>query len=546
MNRRCVSRDAGPLLPSANGTYRAPALAALLLAGIAWPAAAQQAPTRNPFASQPQFAQAPGLPRTNMPPTPLPGQSATPVVPQTLSLEAGTGMLVQFPRPVATVLAAEPRIARVQPASPTSVFLMGADVGRTTVIATTADGELVAQYEVTVRPSGAAAAPAIPPIISGAPQQQQGPVPVARPTPRMIENAIRSVVGPGSGIRVSQAGNSVVLSGSVANPNDAYRALTVAQSFAGDAAIVNNISVLSANQVNLRVRVTEMSREVTRELGFNWAALGNLGNGWTVGVASALGVTGAALGGGVAGGVAALGGTTAIGSSFRSSRFSLDNLIDMLARDQLVSILAEPNLTAQSGETASFLAGGEFPIPSNGGPNGQITIEFKNYGVSLAFVPTVLAGDRLNIRVRPEVSELSDVGAVDLPIGVLGTIRVPALTVRRAETTVEVGSGQSFAIAGLLQRQVRQVDNGIPGLMDSVLGPLFRSDRFNRRESELVIVVTPVIVRPVSDPAAIATPVDRFRPAIDLERILEQRQIGRVSSPRPGGRAGLDAGFIVD
>jgi pilus assembly protein CpaC len=544
MNSRYAPRDAGPLLPSAIGTYRAPALAALLLAGIAWPAAAQQTQPRNPFASQPQFAQAPGLPRTNMPATPLPGQAA-PVVPQTLSLEAGTGMLVQFPRPVATVLAAEPRIARVQPASPTSVFLMGADVGRTTVIATTADGELVAQYEVTVRPSGAAAAPAIPPIISGQPQQQ-GPVAVARPTPRMIENAIRGVVGPGSGIRVSQAGNSVVLSGTVPNPTDAYRALTVAQSFAGDAPIVNNISVLSANQVNLRVRVTEMSREVTRELGFNWAALGNLGNGWTVGVASALGVTGAALGGGVAGGVAALGGTTAIGSSFRSSRFSLDNLIDMLARDQLVSILAEPNLTAQSGETASFLAGGEFPIPSNGGPNGQITIEFNNYGVSLAFVPTVLSGDRLNIRVRPEVSELSDVGAVDLPIGVLGTIRVPALTVRRAETTVEVGSGQSFAIAGLLQRQVRQVDNGIPGLMDSVLGPLFRSDRFNRRESELVIVVTPVIVRPVSDPAAIATPVDRFRPAIDLERILEQRQIGRVSSPRPGGRAGLDAGFIVD
>jgi len=519
------------------------ALAALLLAGTAaLPAIAQQ---RSPFGPS-QFAQAPGLPRTNTPAAPIPGMPAAPVVPQTLSLEAGTGILIQFPRPVATVLAAEPRIARVQPASPTSVFLMGADVGRTTVIATTTDGELVAQYEVTVRPSGAAAAPAIPPIIAGQPQQPASPVPVARPTPRMIENAIRGVVGPGSGVRVSQAGNSIVLGGTVANANDAYRALTVAQSFAGDAAIVNNLSVLSATQVNLRVRVTEMSREVTRELGFNWAALGNLGNGWTVGTAAALGVTGGGIVASAANPLQALAGTSFAAARYRSTNFQLDSLIDALARDQLVSVLAEPNLTAQSGETASFLAGGEFPVPVNGGPNGQLTIEFRQYGVSLAFVPTVLSAERLNIRVRPEVSELTDVGAVDLPVGVLGTVRVPALTVRRAETTVEVGSGQSFAIAGLLQRNVRQVDNGIPGLMDSILGPLFRSDRFNRRETELVIIVTPVIVRPVSDPAALATPVDRFRPAIDLERILEQRQIGRVSSARPGTRSGLDAGFIVD
>ncbi|MGG5817309.1 type II and III secretion system protein family protein [Falsiroseomonas sp. HW251] len=530
-------------LTTRSGTASGILTMAVLLA--ASPAFAQRAPVSG---SSAQFAQAPAPqpvpPRPGLPVTNPPGP-VVPVVPQTLTLEAGTGMLVQFPRPVATVLAAEPRIARVQPASPSSVFLMGADVGRTTVIATTSDGELVAQYDVVVRPSGAAAAPAIPPVIMG---QQPAPsvVPTARPTPAMIASAIRQAVGPGSDIRVSQAGNALVLGGTAANAQAAYRAVTVAQGYAGEVALINNIQVLSAIQVNLRVRVAEMSRTVTRDLGFNWAALGNAGNGWTIGLAAPLGVTGAALGAGAANAIQATAGTAVAAAAYRSTNFNLDSFIDALARDNLVAILAEPNLTAQSGETASFLAGGEFPIPYSSGTNGQISVQFQQYGVALAFVPTVMSNDRINLRVRPEVSELSDAGAVNLPLGAFGSVRIPALTVRRAETTVELGSGQSFAIAGLLSRTVNQTEQGIPGLMDSVLGPLFRSNTFRRGETELVIVVTPVIVRAVSEPNRIATPLDQFRPAIDLERILERRQIGRVSPSRPGAARNLDAGFIVE
>jgi pilus assembly protein CpaC len=209
--------------------------------------------------------------------------------------------------------------------------------------------------------------------------------------------------------------------------------------------------------------------------------------------------------------------------------------------------LAEPNLTAQSGEAASFLAGGEFPIPVAGSLTGQITIEFKQFGVSLAFVPTVLASDRLNLRVRPEVSELSEQGAVTIPLGIGGaTITIPALSVRRAETTVELGSGQSFAIAGLLQRSTQQNAQGIAGLGEvPVLGALFRSDRFQRNETELVIIVTPYLVRPVSDPTRLAAPTDGFRPATDLERVLLQRQIAR-GAPGPLLRSRPDAGFILE
>ncbi|WP_237213602.1 type II and III secretion system protein family protein [Falsiroseomonas oryziterrae] len=479
--------------------------------------------------------------RGSVAPTPMqaaPAQVAQapqmPVAQQTLQLESGTGMLLQFPRSVTTVLAADPRVARVQPASPTSVFLLGGDPGRTTLIATAEDGTLIAQYEVTVRPSSFTAVPGVP-AAPGQPVQ-------ARPSPQAIANAIRAAVPGASGIRVAMAGQNIVLSGNVATPNDAFRATAVAQSFAGDTTIINNIQILAATQVNLRVRVAEISRDITRELGFNWAALGNLGNGWTIGLVAPLGVTGGGLQNGILNGIA---GSTIGGAAYRSRNFSLDALIDALARDQLVSILAEPNLVAMSGEPATFLAGGEFPVPVAGGQNGQLTVEFRQYGISLSFVPTVLSNDRLNLRVRPEVSELTDVGAVELPLGALGgTVRVPALTVRRAETTVELGSGQSFAIAGLLQRSVRQSETGIPGLQDSILGPLFRSDRFRRAETELVIIVTPVVVRAVSEPTAVAAPTDRFRPAIDLERILERRQIGRVSPARPG--VPLDAGFIVD
>ena len=488
---------------------RGPARAAMrgaggLLAAVLWLAPVQA-----------QAQPAPGQP--------APGQATAQAPPQAITIDAGTGRLIQLPRPAAAVLAAEPRIARVQPVSPTSLFVMGAEAGRTTIIATNEDGVPVAFYEVTVQPGRGGAATG---------QITTGGLRGALPPAGSVQAAIRSVLRGVGDVRVASAGQGYVLTGTVPAAQDAYRAEAVARSFAGaDRQVLNEIAILSSIQVNLRVRVAEVSREVTREFGLNWAAFANSGQ-WALGFQSFLPIG------------SALNPPSTASIRYRSSVFDINALIDSLAQDRVISVLAEPNLTAQSGETASFLAGGEFPIPVAATQTGQISIEFKQFGVSLAFVPTVLGPDRLNLRVRPEVSELSQNGAIEVPLGLGGTVRIPAITVRRAETTVELGSGQSFAIAGLLQRATDQTEQGTMGLQDlPVLGALFRSDRFRRAETELVIIVTPYIVRPVSAPARLAAPTDTFRPATDLERIIERRQLGRV---RPGASRTLDAGFIVE
>ena len=361
---------------------------------------------------------------------------------------------------------------------------------------------------------------------------------------------IRRVVRGAEGVTVVLAGNTLTLAGQITTAADAAQAEAVARGYAGEGReVINNLSLLSSIQVNLRVRVAEISRQVTRELGFNWQSLANDGANWMIGLrtGNAGGVLNAITG--AIGSSATSGQIGRVAAGFSSSRFDINAVIDALASDQLISILAEPNLTAQSGEVASFLAGGEFPVPVGANTvSGSITIEFKQFGVSLAFVPTVLGPDRLNLRVRPEVSELSDNGAISLPLSG-GVVRIPALSVRRAETTVELGSGQSFAIAGLLQHSTTMTNQSIIGLGDiPVLGALFRSDRFQRRETELVIIITPYLVRPVSDPRALAAPTDGFRPATDLDRILHRRQLARGASvpPIPPGRARLDAGFILE
>jgi pilus assembly protein CpaC len=261
-----------------------------------------------------------------------------------------------------------------------------------------------------------------------------------------------------------------------------------------------------------------------------------------VGLRTGSGVVGTVLG--ALTGAQATGGLVGLG--YRGGNFDINGIIDALAQDRLVTILAEPNLTAQSGEVASFLAGGEFPVPvAASGNSNALTVEFKQFGVSLAFVPTVLSPERLNMRVRPEVSELSEANSVTFPVAG-GTVRVPGLTVRRAETTIEVGSGQSFAIAGLLSRNSALNNSGLAGLGEiPVLGTLFRSDRFRRNETELVIIITPYLVRPVSDPSALGTPLDSFRPSTDLERVLLRRQTGS-GAPYRQIRPPAAAGFIVE
>jgi pilus assembly protein CpaC len=214
----------------------------------------------------------------------------------------------------------------------------------------------------------------------------------------------------------------------------------------------------------------------------------------------------------------------------------------------VLSILAEPNLTALSGETASFLAGGEFPIPVPQ-EDGKVTIEFKDFGVQLAFTPVVLDRGRISLHVGPEVSELTTTGAVSI-----NGFVIPALTTRRAETTVELGSGQSFAIAGLLKNNVDHDVSKFPGLGDlPVLGSLFRSDSFRNDETELVIIVTPYLVRPVSDPG-MAVPTDGLNPPNDAERIFLGQIDGEPSTADQGNaETGMDdqqlagsVGFMLD
>ncbi len=460
---------------------------------------------------------------------PDPGLSTRPDA-QHLVITSGTGQLVQLPAPASAVVAADPRVARVQPLSPTSLFVVGVTAGRTTVLATGEGGQPVAQLDITVKGSTGPVAETTP-----------VPTPVVAPvsggtgtlSAAQMQAALRRTIQTARAVTIAGTDEGIVLGGTVPTPQDAEQVFAFTRAMAGEKRpVINRMAVPGSVQVNVRVRIAEISRNITRDLGFNWTGLASL-NGATIGLQTAAAVSALANGGGAL--------------SIAGKRGAdINAVVDALAADSLISILAEPNLTAMSGETASFLAGGEYPIPVSGSTtNGatQISISFKQYGVSLSFTPTVLGPDRLNLRIRPEVSQLSAVGAVSLPIG-NSALTIPALTVRRADTTIELGSGQSFAIAGLLQRSSSQEDSGTSGLSDiPVLGALFRSDRFKRSETELVIIVTPYLVKPV-DPVMAQAPTDKFQPATDLDRILLQRQVGRASAARPNTT--LNAGFILE
>lgn len=442
-------------------------------------------------------------------PPPMAVQAAPPAA-GPLTLEVGAGRLVRLREPAASVFAADPQVAEVRPASPDTLFVFGIGPGRTTIAAAAASGAPIAEFQVTVRTPGFATGE--------------------------LRGQLRRLL-PDARLSVEMLPGAVLLTGEVASPIEAEQAVAIAKGYAGEGnSVVNRISVRGAVQVNLRVRVAEMSREVTRELGFNWSILGQVGR-FAFGLLTGRGALGA-----IGFPFPGIGGATPpdrIAGGYSGGGWDVNGVIDALARDNLITVLAEPNLTALSGEVASFLAGGEFPIPVAQRDN-QITIEFKQFGVSLAFVPTVLSGERISLRVRPEVSELSESGAI-----MVNNLRIPALTVRRAETTVELGSGQSFAIAGLFQDATRLGGQGMPGLSEvPVLGALFRSDRFRRNESELVIIITPYLVRPVSQANALVLPTAGYRPPSEIERILYFRQ--RAGGPPVPPRVPGEAGFIIE
>ena len=427
-----------------------------------------------------------------------------------VAIEAGMGKVMGLRGAAASVFAADPKVAEVRPASPNSLFIFGVAPGRTTVAALAANGNPIAQWDVVVRPSAFAAGE--------------------------VQGAVNRAM-PGAAVAAQAWPNGVAMTGQVTTPADAERASRLARAYLAEKGTLDNrMTVTAPIQVNLRVRIAEMSRSLTRELGINWLALGNIGRYGAVGFATANTLADLA-----SSASRVSGRYLKVGP--RNAFTDINATIDALSQDQLVHVLAEPNLTALSGETASFLVGGEFPIPV-AQQNDSISVEFKQYGISLAFVPTVASGDRIVLRVRPEVSQLTDQGAVRLGNGNT-SVSIPAITVRRADTTVELGSGQSFAIAGLLQEGQRITGLGVPFLGDiPILGALFRSDNFQHNQTELVIIVTPYIVRPVSDPAALASPDDQWRPPSDIERLVLLRQKARgvkaASVHIPG-----DAGFVL-
>ena len=419
----------------------------------------------------------------------------------TVALSTGEGQMMTLSRKVADVWISNPDVADVYVTNARQLNLFGKKNGEATVIATAADGSVV--YATKVRVS-----------------QNISTV-----------NEVLRAAMPDSNITVTTVGQLAVINGTVASPQDVGQAQSIVTTYLNpgkkegdllDIVPVNRLRTATPLQVTLKVRVAEVNRTLLKSIGVNlFSSDPTSGFQFAIGQGTSGATSGA---GGIFRANPIAGGTT-LGAAGRLFGLDLTGALDLAQKDGLVSILAEPNLTALSGETASFLAGGEFPILMSQSL-GSTTVEFKQYGVSLAFTPIVLADGRISMRVRPEVSELSTEGAVKL-----GDFVVPALVTRRAETTVELGSGQSFMIAGLLKNTNANDLSKAPFLGDiPILGALFRSTSFKRAETELVIIVTPYLVRPVS--TQLATPVDGYRAPTDGQMWLG----GQTFTGTSGGR----------
>jgi pilus assembly protein CpaC len=444
----------------------------------------------------------------------------------TLSLTVDQGQVLQLATPANSVFVANPDVADVQVKSGNVLYIYGRAPGQTSFYAVDADDKIIASRTVVVGLN----------------------IPSLRAAIRQLSGTER--------VRASQVQDMIMLSGQVDNVSIAEDVVRIAvrhlprtlvegatTELASDdlarAMIMNRMQIMGNNQVNIRVRIAEVRRDRIKTLGIG-AEVDNPELFGDVDMSFGFDPSVSLAGAGGAVGAATTWGATSISAN-----------LDALVEDGYANLLAEPNLTALSGETASFLAGGEFPVPTPDADGGT-TILFREYGVRLSFTPTVVNGDRISLRVRPEVSERDDAGAVSFAGG-----SIPGLTTRRAETSIELGSGQSFSIAGLLQNNVSQSVDKFPGLGDiPVLGALFRSDRFRQNETELVIVVTPYLVKPVSA-NKITLPTDGFLPPNDVDRWIGGRMNSEKPVPAPvpvakavevtgqdGALAG-DIGFVV-
>jgi pilus assembly protein CpaC len=398
-----------------------------------------------------------------------------------IALGIGKSVVIDLPRDVRDVLVADPKIANAVIRSARRVYMIGVAVGQTNVFFFDAEGRQIAGYDIAVKRD-----------LNG------------------VRAALKQAL---PDVRIEGVGDGILLTGSVANPNEAQQAFDLAVRLAGaDIKVVNGIAVRGRDQVMLKVTVAEVQRDVAKQLGVNLS--GSVGYGTTVldfNTDNPFSASGQALT------------NTSFTPRWSSGLNSVQATIRAMERAGVMHTLAEPNLTAISGETAAFLAGGEFPIVSAVSCQAGVctpSIEFKKFGVSLNFTPVVLSEGRISLKVVTEVSELSNEGALTQ-----ATFTIPSLRTRRADTTVEIPSGGTLAMAGMIQEQTKQAINGVPALMQlPVLGALFKSRDFVNRQTELVVLVTPYIVRAVAQ-KNLSRPDDGFADPTDQSSIL----LGRLN-----------------
>lgn len=441
--------------------------------------------------------------------TPALAQRVAPQPSRTIHLDKGRGQLITLGRAMSDVFVADPNTADVDVRSPTQLYVFGKAAGETTVYATNKAGHVVFSATIQIATNVSSVGD-------------------------MLHLAM-----PNADIRITPMNGIVLLTGTVAQPDDIAEAERLTQAFVGkDTQVLARLKTATPLQVNLQVRVAEVSRSFIKNIGVNLASQDTTG-GFQFGIGQGRGFASSfGPGSPLSGGVAATGSGTVVTNGTNGSTLAaagkllglnMLGALDLGETEGQVTTLENTSLAALSGETATFLAGGEIPIPVSQGL-GAVSVEYKQYGVSLAYTPTVLSDGRISLRVKPEVSQLSSAGAVTLT-----GVTIPALTTRRAETTVELGSGQSFMIGGLLQNtNDNQIDKA-PGIGNlPVLGALFRSNGFKRNETELVIVVTPYLVKPVDSLADIKLPTDGYQAPTDLGRVLIGKLASGDSSPRPG------------
>ena len=423
-----------------------------------------------------------------------------------ITLALNQAVVVELDRDVRDVVVANPLIADAVVKTPRRIFLMSLKAGQTNALFLDAQGVQIANLQISVG-------------------FEVGDL------NRQITQQL-----PGSHIAATALGDNIVLSGTASSAQDAAKAQTMAQGYAtAPTKVINNIAIDQRQQVLIQVRVSEMSRTISKQLGFNALSVGNVGGVPVVmQTDNQFSLAGRAL----SNMLASIGNNNyatclATNSPCAPTANQSAGVLQALEQVGLVHMLAEPNLTAVSGESAKFLAGGEFPVPISHDSQGNVQVEYKPFGVGLAFTPVVLSEGRISLQVSTEVSELTTTGALteggssNTTTGSTGTtttaasgLTLPALAVRRTETTVELPSGGSIAIGGLIQQETKENLNSLPGVKDlPVLGALFRSRDFQNNETELVIVVTAYLVKPVA-PKMLAGPDDGYAPPTDLESTL--------------------------